>query len=135
MTSISMLHDVYVQNYKGLRDFYKAIDADILPIERGITLNKDDILRRAVIMELMCQFELSKNAIEEKYHLSFNQDFDDYFARERKDLEALAEDGLVRLTPSHIDVLPAGRLLIRNIAAVFDTYLRNRTICKFSQSV
>jgi oxygen-independent coproporphyrinogen-3 oxidase len=135
MTSISMLHDVYVQNHKGLRDFYKAIDANILPIERGVTLNKDDILRRAVIMELMCQFELSKPAIEEKYHLSFGQDFDDYFARERKDLEALAEDGLVRLTPNHIEVLPAGRLLIRNVAAVFDTYLRDRTIRKFSQSV
>lgn len=135
MTSISMLHDVYVQNHKGLRDFYKAIDVNILPIERGVTLNKDDILRRAVIMELMCQFELSKTAIEEKYHLSFDQDFDDYFARERKDLEALAEDGLVRLTPNHIEVLPAGRLLIRNVAAVFDTYLRDRTIRKFSQSV
>ncbi|MEB3213774.1 MAG: oxygen-independent coproporphyrinogen III oxidase [Leptolyngbyaceae bacterium] len=135
MTSISMLHDVYVQNHKGLRDFYKAIDADSLPVERGVSLSKDDVLRRAVIMELMCQFELSKSAIEEKYHLSFDQDFDDYFARERQDLEILAEDGLVRLTPNHIEVLPAGRLLIRNVAAVFDTYLRDRTIPQFSQSV
>lgn len=135
MTSISMLHDVYAQNHKGLRDFYKAMDADVLPIERGVVLSQDDILRRTVIMELMCQFELSKAAIEEKYHLSFDQDFDDYFARERQDLQALEADGLVRLTPNHIEVLPAGRLLIRNIAAVFDTYLRNKTIRQFSQSV
>ncbi|HIK46090.1 MAG TPA: oxygen-independent coproporphyrinogen III oxidase [Leptolyngbyaceae cyanobacterium M65_K2018_010] len=135
MTSISMLQDVYSQNHKGLRDFYKALDADLLPLERGVVLSRDDILRRAVIMELMCQFELSKAAIAEKYHLSFDQDFDDYFARERQDLQALEADGLVRLTPNHIEVLPPGRLLIRNIAAVFDTYLRNRTIRQFSQSV
>ena len=135
MTSISMLHDVYGQNYKGLRDFYKAVDADQLPLERGVMLSQDDILRRTVIMELMCQFELSKAAIEEKYHLSFDQDFDDYFARERQDLQALEADGLVRLTPNQIQVLPAGRLLIRNIAAVFDTYLRDRSIRQFSQSV
>lgn len=135
MTSISMLQEVYSQNHKGLRDFYKAIDANTLPLERGVVLSRDDSLRRAVIMELMCQFELSKSVIEAKYHLSFDQDFDDYFARERQDLKALEADGLVRLTPNHIEVLPAGRLLIRNIAAVFDPYLRNRTIRQFSQSV
>jgi oxygen-independent coproporphyrinogen III oxidase len=135
MTSISMLHDVYAQNHKGLRDFYKAVGDDTLPLERGVVLGQDDILRRAIIMELMCQFELSKAAIEEKYHLSFDQDFDDYFARERQDLQVLEADGLVRLTPNHIEVLPAGRLLIRNVAAVFDTYLRSRSLRQFSQSV
>jgi oxygen-independent coproporphyrinogen-3 oxidase len=135
MTSISMTHDVYVQNHKRLRDFYRAVEAGQFPIERGVALTKDDVLRRAVIMELMCQFELSKAAIEEKYHLSFDQDFDEYFAQERHDLEALAADGLVHLTPNHIQVTPVGRLLIRNIAAVFDTYLRHRAVRQFSQSV
>jgi oxygen-independent coproporphyrinogen-3 oxidase len=135
MTAISMLHDVYVQNHKGLQDFYRAIDAQQLPIERGVTLSAEDVLRRAIIMELMCQFELSKEAIETKYHLSFDQDFDEYFAQERHDLEALEVDGLVRLTPNHIEVTSAGRLLIRNVAAVFDTYLRNKQSRQFSQSV
>lgn len=135
MTSISMLHDVYTQNHKRLQDFYRAIDAEQLPIARGVGLSQEDVLRRAVIMELMCQFELSKGAIEAKYHLSFDQDFDEYFAPERHQLEALEADGLVRLTPNHITVTPAGRLLIRNIAAVFDTYLRTKQTRQFSQSV
>jgi len=135
MTSISMLHDVYTQNHKRLQDFYRAIDAEQLPIERGVSLSQEDVLRRAVIMELMCQFELSKGAIESKYHLSFDQSFDEYFAPERHQLEALEADGLVRLTPNHIEVTPAGRLLIRNIAAVFDTYLRHKQTRQFSQSV
>ncbi|MEO1210314.1 MAG: oxygen-independent coproporphyrinogen III oxidase [Cyanobacteria bacterium J06638_20] len=135
MTSISMMHDVYTQNYKRLQDFYRAIETGRLPIARGVLLSQEDILRRAVIMELMCQFELSKGAIESKYHLSFDQGFDEYFAPERQQLEALEADGLVRLTPNHIEVTPAGRLLVRNIAAVFDTYLHNNPTRQFSQSV
>ncbi|MEL6398336.1 MAG: oxygen-independent coproporphyrinogen III oxidase [Cyanobacteria bacterium J06607_6] len=135
MTAISMLHDVYVQNHKQLRDFYRVMDTHQLPVARGVTLSRDDILRRAVIMELMCQFELSKAAIETKYHLRFDQDFDDYFASERQALKNLEADGLVRLTPNHIAVTSAGRLLIRNVAAVFDTYLGQPQKRQFSQSV
>lgn len=135
MTSISMLQDVYVQNQKRLRDFYQAIDANTLAIERGVQLNRDDQIRRAVIMELMCQFQLSKTAIEEKYHLSFDADFDDYFAQERLELRHLEADGLVELTPNHIQVTNAGRLLIRNIASVFDGYLKQRQFEGFSKAV
>jgi oxygen-independent coproporphyrinogen-3 oxidase len=135
MTSISMLHDVYVQNHKRLKDFYQAIDQGILPIERGVSLTQDDVIRRTVIMELMCQFELSKDEFEEKYHLSFDQDFDEYFAREHWELKKLEADGLIRLSHNHIEVTPAGRLLIRNIAAAFDTYLKQKTISNFSKAI
>jgi oxygen-independent coproporphyrinogen-3 oxidase len=135
MTSISMLQDVYTQNRKGMQDFYRAVDADTLPIESGVKLSKEDLIRRAIIMELMCQFRLSKDAIEEKYHLHFDGDFDDYFAQEHAGLEALAADSLLRLTPNHVEVTPIGRLLIRNIAAVFDTYLRDHPYEGFSKAV
>jgi oxygen-independent coproporphyrinogen-3 oxidase len=135
VTSISMLNDVYVQNHKSLKDFYRAIDADELPIERGVGLNQDDIVRRTVIMELMCQFELSKDELEEKYHLSFDQDFDEYFFNERSELNKLAADGLLHLSHNHIQVTPAGRLLIRNIAAVFDAYLQKKITANFSKAI
>jgi oxygen-independent coproporphyrinogen-3 oxidase len=135
ITSISMLHDVYVQNHKRLKTFYEAIDRDALPIERGVSLSQDDVIRRTVIMELMCQFELSKDEFEEKYHLSFDQDFDEYFASERWELKKLEADGLIRLSHNHIEVTPAGRLLIRNIASAFDVYLRQKTISNFSKAI
>lgn len=135
MTSISMLQDVYVQNHKRIQDFYRAVDADTLPIESGVKLSQEDLIRRAIIMELMCQFRLSKDAIQEKYHLRFDGDFDDYFAAEHSGLEVLAADGLLTLTPNHVEVTPIGRLLIRNIAAVFDTYLRDRPYEGFSKAV
>lgn len=135
MTSISMLHDVYVQNHKRLGDYYRAIDADIAPIERGVTLTQDDIIRRTIIMELMCQFQLSKEDLYEKYDLSLEGHFEDCFATEQEDLHALAADGLVELSRDLIRVTPAGRLLIRNVASVFDTYLRQKITAGFSQSI
>ncbi|MGB7443441.1 MAG: oxygen-independent coproporphyrinogen III oxidase [Coleofasciculaceae cyanobacterium] len=135
ITSISMLNDVYVQNHKRLKNFYQAIDQNVLPIEKGVSLSQDDIIRRTVIMELMCQFELSKDDFEEKYHFSFNQDFDEYFAKEREGLKKLEADGLIRLSHNHIEVTAAGRLLIRNIAAVFDTYLGKKMSSNFSKAI
>jgi oxygen-independent coproporphyrinogen-3 oxidase len=130
-----MLQNVYTQNHKGLQDFYKAINADKLPIERGVTLNADDILRRSIIMELMCQFELSQPEIESKYHLTSDRDFGKYFAPERLKLRQLAEDGLIELERDRIEVTPAGRLLIRNIASVFDSYLTKNDAGKFSKAI
>ena len=135
MTSISMLQNVYTQNYKGLQDFYKAIDACELPIERGVTLNADDILRRSIIMELMCQFELSQDEIESKYHLTCDRNFGKYFDSERMKLRQLQADGLLNIDHDRIEVTPVGRLLIRNIASVFDAYLKKQNIDKFSKAV
>ncbi len=89
ITSISMLHDVYVQNSKQLKSYYPAIDTGVMPIEKGVSLNRDDILRRTVIMELMCQFQLSIDDVEEKYHIAFDTDFNEYFARELSELRIL----------------------------------------------
>jgi oxygen-independent coproporphyrinogen-3 oxidase len=131
MSSMSMLRDVYIQNYKRLKDYYHAIDEHQLPIETGVRLHRDDMIRRHIIMELMCHFQLSKPAIEQKYNL----DFDEYFDLEKTDLTRLQADGLLKIYADSIQVMPVGRLLIRNIAAVFDAYLRNRTLANFSRAI
>jgi oxygen-independent coproporphyrinogen-3 oxidase len=135
MTSISMLQDVYVQNHKRIGDFYRALDADQLPIDKGVRLTQDDLIRRTVIMELMCQFQLSVQDLEAKYHLGFDLEFNDYFAPVLPQLDALEADGLLKRWGDGIEVTPSGRLLIRNIAAVFDTYLGARTGNTFSKAI
>ncbi|WP_448527160.1 oxygen-independent coproporphyrinogen III oxidase [Parathermosynechococcus lividus] len=135
MTSISMVQDVYVQNHKRIGDFYRALDTNQLPIERGVRLSQDDLIRRTVIMELMCQFQLSVQDLEAKYHLGFDLDFNDYFAPVLPQLDALEADGLLKRSRDGIEVTPSGRLLIRNIAAVFDAYLGDRTGNVFSKSI
>lgn len=135
ITSISMLQDVYVQNHKRLKDFYRTLDAKEFPIAQGVHLSQDDLIRRTVIMELMCQFQLSAQDLEEKYHLGFDRDFNDYFEAELPRLDALEADGLVKRWSDGIEVTPIGRLLIRNIASVFDTYLQHKSSNTFSKSI
>ena len=131
LTSISMLHDAYYQHHKKLKDYYKAIENQEPPIEKGVRLHREDILRREVIMQLMCHFELSKADVEAQFHL----DFDTFFATELTELKRLETDGLVRVHDDRIEVTPSGRLLIRNVAAVFDEYLRDRIIANFSRAI
>jgi oxygen-independent coproporphyrinogen-3 oxidase len=135
ITSISMLQDVYIQNHKRLKDFYRAIDLNELPIERGVRLNQDDLIRRSAIAELMCQFQLTVRDLEDKYHLGFDLDFNDYFARELPQLDVLEADGLLKRWGDGIEVTPIGRLLIRNIASVFDIYLGSRQVEIFSKAI
>jgi oxygen-independent coproporphyrinogen-3 oxidase len=135
ITSISMLQDVYAQNSKTLKDFYNALDLDQLPIEKGVKLSQDDLIRRTVIKELMCQFKLSAQDLENKYHLGFDCDFNDYFAHELAALDSLEADGLLCRLGDGIEVTPRGRILIRNIASVFDAYLQKKQDRTFSKAI
>jgi oxygen-independent coproporphyrinogen-3 oxidase len=135
ITAISMLQDVYAQNPKTLKGFYHALNCDQLPIEKGFKLSQDDLIRRTVIKELMCQFKLSAQDLENKYHLGFDCDFNDYFAQELESLNSLEADGLLRRFGDGIEVTPRGRILIRNIAAIFDAYLAKQQNRVFSQAI
>ena len=119
VSSIGAVGATYSQNAKTLEDYYAQIDAGALPLQRGIRLDMDDLLRRAIIQKLMCQFELSVAAIEQAFPIVFA----DYFAAELADLRALQADGLVQVDDAWISVTPKGRLLIRNLCMVFDRYL------------
>jgi oxygen-independent coproporphyrinogen-3 oxidase len=135
MTGISMLHDVFTQNQKRIKDYYRDIDENKFPIVKGVQLHEEDHLRQAIIVELMCQFHISPKRLEEKYNIKLNAKFSDYFASEFVELQELSKDGLVEIQGEEIEVTPIGRLLIRNIASVFDTYLKQRQQKAFSQSI
>jgi oxygen-independent coproporphyrinogen-3 oxidase len=111
------------------------VDSGKLPRERGVKLHRDDIILLTIIMELMCQFQLSLDKIEEKYHLNFEDDFAKYFSPEQSQLHRLEADALVKVSGNAIEVTPTGRLLIRNIASIFDRYLGDRTFTGFSQAI
>ena len=121
------------KNIKTLKEYYTLIDKDQLPVMRGIILNEEDILRRDVITELMCNFRLSKKKIETKYNINF----DVHFKEALKELESLQDDGLIELESEKLSVTNAGRLLIRNIAMKFDEYLMKKEKDKpqFSRTV
>jgi oxygen-independent coproporphyrinogen-3 oxidase len=130
-TSIGMLNDSYFQNYKTLREYNEAIDGGNFATFRGILLDEEDMLRREVIMDIMCNLGVSFKKIEEMFGIRFAE----HFERELEELRELEEDGLIRIGEGSIDILPVGRLLIRNVAMVFDTYLRSKKELKFSRTI
>jgi oxygen-independent coproporphyrinogen-3 oxidase len=119
VTSIGRVGDAYMQNHKELDDYQEAVSAGRLPIFKGVDLDDDDILRRAVITQLICHFDLDFSKIEQQFKIVFAE----YFAAELFKLQAMENDSLLSLTSRGIKVQSAGRLLIRNICMVFDKYL------------
>jgi oxygen-independent coproporphyrinogen-3 oxidase len=122
LSAIGKIGPTYSQNYRELEDYYGALDRDVLPIMRGMELDADDLLRRAIIQALMCHFELSKETINNDFQI----DFDSYFSIELDELREYEREGLLEISTQKINVTPKGRMLIRNICMVFDKYLRTR---------
>jgi oxygen-independent coproporphyrinogen-3 oxidase len=132
VSAISKIGPTYSQNVRELDEYYERIRDGMLPTARGVLLDMDDLARRAVIMALMCHFEVSKEAIETAHLIKF----DDYFKRELAELKPFEEAGLVELSPEWISVTPKGKLLVRAVAMCFDRYLRHdERIRKYSKIV
>jgi oxygen-independent coproporphyrinogen-3 oxidase len=131
VTSIGMVDNTYAQNVRTLDEYYARIDAGELAVFRGIELDRDDEVRRSVITSLICNFSLDTADFGAAWGLDFGQ----YFAPEITALEGMASDGLLALDGGRIEVLPAGRLLIRNICMVFDKYLAAQRRGRFSKVI
>nr|WP_207162346.1 oxygen-independent coproporphyrinogen III oxidase [Thiocapsa imhoffii] len=123
VTSIGKIDNTYSQNRRGLEEYYADLDAGRLPVFRGIELTQDDLIRRDMITQLICHFELDIPAAERKWAI----DFQDYFADAMTKLRAMAADGLLEVDARQIRILPRGRLLVRNICMAFDAYLATKT--------
>lgn len=132
VSGIGKIGSSFSQNVRNTDGYYALLDAGHLPIFRGYALNRDDELRRALIQQLMCQFTLDFAMIERQWDIHFG----DYFEHELRQLQKLADAGLMTLSSRGLQVLPRGRLLIRNIAMVFDRYLdKGQPLVRFSRTI
>jgi oxygen-independent coproporphyrinogen-3 oxidase len=132
ITSIGQIGKAFAQNHKTEKEYYQALDEGLLPIVKGSYMNEDDIIRREVIMKIMCDFELKYETIEKK----FNIDFEKYFAWGLSRFDQMINDGLLTIENRKITVNEVGRLLIRNIAMNFDGYIeRKEDIGRYSRTV
>ena len=132
VSSIGRIGATYSQNAKTLEEYYDYLDQGRFPVVRGLALSRDDLLRRAVIMSLMCQGQVLFESIE----LAYLIDFRNYFAPELAALQKLAEQGLVTLDNDEINVTSMGWFFVRAVAMVFDRYLQtDRTRARFSKII
>ncbi|HME90042.1 MAG TPA: oxygen-independent coproporphyrinogen III oxidase [Myxococcaceae bacterium] len=112
-SSISDVGGAYAQNAHRLADYSASIASSRLATERGIVLSEDDRRRREVITDLMCNFWVDLGAEGAAY-----------FAPELEELRELEDEGLLHIDGSEIQLTPLGRVFVRNVAMVFDAYLR-----------
>jgi oxygen-independent coproporphyrinogen-3 oxidase len=120
ITSIGKVGDTYSQNVKETAQYQHRLEEGRLPVFRGYRLNADDRLRRDVINALMCHNRIDFATIEAAHGIVFR----DYFADALAQLQEMADDGLLAIREGEIEVLPAGRLMMRNAAMAFDAYLK-----------
>jgi len=130
-TSISLVDNTYAQNLRGIDDYTARIDANELAIFRGVALTRDDEIRRAIIMRLMCDFALDFQAFGRAWGIDGMQ----YFAQEREALAIYTVDGLLTMQGSRLEVQPVGRMMVRHMAMVFDVYNRVQATGKFSKII
>jgi oxygen-independent coproporphyrinogen-3 oxidase len=119
MSSISQIPEAYWQNEKDLAKYYATLDAGQVPLVRGYLVTDEDKVRRETIMRVMCDLSLDYAAMSQRLGLNFAS----HFEREIELLAGFEADGLVRRSPTGMEVTDTGRLFIRNIAMSFDNTL------------
>ena len=130
VSAIGKVGATYSQNAKSLEEYQDLLDHGHLPVARGLAVSRDDLLRRCVIMALMCQGEVMFESAE----LAHLIDFRSYFASELETLRGMQDQGLVELSDTGIKVTPMGWFFVRGVAMVFDKYLQaDRTRARFSK--
>jgi oxygen-independent coproporphyrinogen-3 oxidase len=120
VSSIGRIGATYSQNAKTLPEYQDALAQGQFPVQRGIALTRDDLLRRAVIMALMCQGRVEFESIELAHLVTMRE----VFANEFTQLKPLQEMGLVEVTDTDIQVTAMGWYFVRGIAMVFDKHLQ-----------
>jgi len=130
MSSISQTSRSYRQNFKDITDYGQAVAAGVHPIDRGIVLTDEDVIRRDLIMTVMCQLRIDYAEKSTEHGIDIKSHFADSLAS----LKPMQDDGLLELNESSLQVTDQGRLFVRNIAMAFDAYLDSNK-AKFSKTV
>ena len=119
VSGIGGIGNMFAQNSITTLEYEEIIERGELPIKKGLLVDDDDLLRAAVIQDLMCYDSLSFD----DFGAAHNVDFREYFASEIEKLDVLEKDDLIVLSDAGIEITPRGRLLLRNIAMTFDRYI------------
>ncbi len=118
VSAIGSMGTSYVQNARSLDEYSDLLNQGRLPVVKGLSLTRDDLARRSIIMALMCQGRVELADIEQSHLLEFQH----YFARELLQLQDFVNQGMVKLNAHVIEVTAAGWYVVRAIAMVFDKY-------------
>lgn len=131
LSSIGKVGRSYSQSVRSLNAYYDALDRGVLPIDRGYELSNDDVLRRDIIMTIMCSMPVDFEQVAQAHGI----DFSDYFASELTRLQPYADAGLLQIDDQRIVVTAKGRLFVRAIGMTFDAHLGTPTTSTYSRLI
>ena len=131
ITAISQVGDNYGQNVRTIEEYENYLKQNRIPVFRGIELEADDVLRREVINQLMCNNSLDIEQLERRWRI----DFKSYFKSSLEGLQQMADDGLLKISNTKLTITVTGRLLARSICMQFDRYLQEQSNKRFSKVI
>jgi oxygen-independent coproporphyrinogen-3 oxidase len=132
VSAIGRMGSTYSQNAKTLPEYYDALRQRRFPTVRGLAATRDDLIRRAVIMAIMCQGRVEFESIELAHLINMH----DYFGPEIERLAPYVEEGLVTVDEKSIELTALGWFFVRGIAMVFDRYVHaDQTRARFSRII
>jgi oxygen-independent coproporphyrinogen-3 oxidase len=117
-SAISAFPQGYVQNIVETGAYMRAIGEGRLPIAKGLGFHGEDLLRRAIIERLMCDFAVDLDAVAGSFHAPVSE-----LQPSLERLDAYVTEGFVEFDGPKLRITKRGRPLTRLIAAAFDTYL------------
>lgn len=113
-SSISDTWTAFAQNEKTVEDYQLKIEAGEWPVINGHLLNKQDLVIRKHILNLMCNDAAVLDPAE----------FEETFYKQIIDkLQSYADDGLAVIEGNHVRITKKGKLFVRNISSSIDEYL------------
>lgn len=118
-SAIGCLPQGYVQNTSAAPVYASAIGGGQFATVRGFALSAEDRLRRDVIERVMCDLEVDLADVAAEHHADPAP-----LLGAARDLDRFQADGLVDWDGRHLAVTELGRPFLRNVAALFDAYLK-----------
>ncbi len=112
VSSISDTYTCFAQNEKKLEDYYKRLDANEFPFFKGHQLSEDDMLRRQLILDLMCRQRAELKAeILNSGSITL--------------LDEMMSDNMVAIVDNQLEITNTGKALLRNCCSIYDAYLND----------
>ncbi len=72
ITGISNIGASYSQNVREIDTYREKLQSHVIPVEKGVLVDRDDQIRKAVINALICQFKLDFKTIETTFDINFH---------------------------------------------------------------
>lgn len=131
VSAIGKIGNAYVQNHHSLNAYADRIEHGNLPTDKGFDLSHEDVMRREVIMAIMCSKPIDFAVFESRHGVAFTACFQQELAQLAPHIDA----GLLAVNARGLHVLPTGRVFVRALAMAFDQYVRRPRVVTYSKLI